>query len=707
MLRIKVSQTQVPILSFDVFPPSYQPLPHQLLTEEVVRNYFEGKSLKKLGLDLDFHGYFSKGTPIAIFNVAQTGAGKTLAASSPVFILDSDSIFSYPTNALIHDQKSTLVEYVNAFSAPHEIYEVNRPTLLQFREESPLPFPSQGSMWEHILRKFSKKIICTNPDILYYSAIDRYKGTTVAQLVLHAYPIIVYDEFHLANAKQQSCILLTIALAKAFEKPKVFLFLSATPLPIFRKKLEMIEIPTISIQELEEKLQVEEIERLTLVGEIDLEIHCYPNGVWSADKWIHENVDVIKKHMDNNPNENIVVILDSVYDAKHVAEFLSNKLGVEVGQVHGWMNLEERHNEIKKKIVVGSSAIEVGIDFLCHFLIFEAKTWSSFMQRLGRVARKIKKGRAIAIVPKQVYRNLKTRIEKRDSINKTELMDLVKASFRSYEEFESYMDMYMGVEGKIIFDRYIKTLTRDEQSRYHEKLYQLLTTLTKKSIEEIEELYKRTDPLVRELLQAYRGAEPQFAIYDLEDYQKGWFPFKFYGMDFVLRRCDFKPIKEYELMELLEKYENDPRVITFRRDFREMSKWGMIVSPVKVQLTLAKPNIYTYTLPEEETKKIIGRVGSVKRLGLSLMRTIRTDIKESFIKISKVLREHEFIALAIQGSYYSLSEEYDLPPLFRLHPLKNIRRGHPAPKEYSIAFGFDAIMLDSLIKVGKMNKQIA
>ncbi|MDI6903708.1 MAG: type I-D CRISPR-associated helicase Cas3' [Methanocellales archaeon] len=705
MLNIRVSSTQVPVLDSDAFPSNYQPLPHQLLTEEVVRNYFEGKSSKEWGLDLDFHSYFEKGAPIAIINVAQTGAGKTLAASSPVFILEEDSIFSYPTNALIHDQRSTLIAYADAFATPHEICEVNRPTLLQLREESPLPFPSQGSMWEHILRTFRKKIICTNPDILYYSAIDKYKGTTVAQLVLQTYPIIVYDEFHLATAKQQSGILLTIALAKAFEKPKVFLFLSATPSPIFREKLETIGIPTILIQELEKKLQMKkaEFKPLNLVGEVYLEIHQYPNGVWSADEWISENLDLIREHKDNNPSENIVIILDSVYDAKYVAEFLSNRLDVEVGQVHGWMNPAERHNEIKKKVVVGSSAIEVGIDFHCHFLIFEAKTWSSFMQRLGRVARKIEKGRAIAIVPKQVYRNFKTNVGERDFIDRAELMELVKASFRSYEDFESYMNTYIGVEGKIIFDRYIETLTRDEQSRYRERLYQVLTTLTQKSIEEIGELYKKTAPSVRDILQTYRGTEPQFAIFDHEDDQKGWFPFKFYRMDFVLRRCNFTPIEKYELMRLLERYENDPRATTFRRDFQEMSSWETIISPIKVHSTLTKPNVYTYTLPDEETKKIIEKVGSVRRLGLSV---VRTNIKESFVKISNILREHDFIALAIQGSQYFLSEEYDLPPLFRLHPLKNFRRGHPAPGKYSIAFGLDAIMLDSLIKTGKIDQSV-
>lgn len=697
-----MGSVKVQVLRSDVFPSDYQPLLHQLLTEEVTRNYFEGKKLEKWELYLDFHSHFKEGTPMTIINVAQTGVGKTLAASSSVFILNKDSIFSYPTNELIHDQISTLKRYANAFNASHEICEVNRPTMLQLREESTLPFPSQGSLWEHILRTFKKKIICTNPDILYYSTIDKYKGTTVAQLILHAYPIIVYDEFHLANAKQQSCILLTIALAKAFGKSKVFLFLSATPSPIFRKRLETIGIPIISIQEFEKKLKMEkntEVKSLDLIGEVDLEIYQYPNGVWSADKWICENLYLIKEQMDNNPGENIVIILDSVYDAKYVAEFLSNHLDVDVGQVHGWMDPRERHDEIKKKVVVGSSAIEVGIDFHCHFLIFEAKTWSSFMQRLGRVARKIKKGRAIAIVPRQVYRNLKTFVGERSFISRVELMELVKTSFRSYEGFEAYMDTYMGVEGKMIFDHYIKTLTRDEQLRYHEKLYQLLTRLTNKSIEEIEELYEKTDPSVRELLLTYRETEPQFAIFDYEDDRKGWFPFKFYGIDFVLRRCNFVPIEKYELIELLEKYKDDPRAMVFRRDFQEMSNYGVVISPIKVYSTLTKPNIYTYTLPSEEARKITGKVGLIRRLGLSVK---KTSIKESFIKISKIIQELDFVALVIQGSPYLLSEEYDLPPLFRLHPLKIFRHGHPTLGKHSIAFGHAAIMLDSLIKTGKI-----
>jgi len=40
-----------------------------------------------------------------------------------------------------------------------------------------------------------------------------------------------------------------------------------------------------------------------------------------------------------------------------------------------------------KLLAIGTSAIEVGIDFKCDYLIFEAFEAASFMQRFGRVGR--------------------------------------------------------------------------------------------------------------------------------------------------------------------------------------------------------------------------------------------------------------------------------------------------------------------------------
>lgn len=710
MFKVKVKSAQVPTFFSNVFPHNYQPTLHQLLNFQLILNYFKGEPVEAAEHEINLQYYYQKGIPIAIINIAQTGAGKTLAAASPCFHLGIDALLTYPTNELIFDQLSTLNRYASAFQSSHELLQVTRPTLILRRKESPLPFPSQGAMWEHILRQFTQKIICTNPDILYYSVTEAYKGTAVSTLILQGFPLIVYDEFHLAEAKQQSGILWTLALAKTFKKPKVFMFLSATPHEKLKNRIQTLGIPTISIQEIEPAITLEKLIRspLHLVGEVDLEVHEYPAGIWFAGRWIEENLTTIRHHVDNFPNERLVIILDSVYEAKYIAELISEKIEVDVGQVHGWMNDFERRTEIKKRIVVGSSAIEVGIDFDCHFIIFEAKSWPSFLQRFGRVARKIERGRAISIVPREVLRNLQSLVANRPSITRQELTECVKSSFHSYEDFESYFKSYAAIEGKMIFDAYIEMLPRDEVLKYQDLLYGLLVKSTGVSKDLIEKLYIDTDPAIFELLKMYRGFILQCAIYDRTDLKKGWFPFKFYDIDFVLRRCNFTSISINDLKKMVDDYRktstlsnvNKIRADLFERDLDDMLKWISPVFAVEVHSILVKPNIYAYSLPEDEANKIRCKIGKTYGLSLNVQKAYSP---QSFGQMNKLIRKWSPVAIALPRSPDIISEEYSLNPLFRLYRLKKLYRGHPTVSDWSIAFGIEAIVLDSLIKAGKIN----
>jgi len=709
-LRIHVEKEEAGVYSHPDFPSSLKPLAHQLLTLEIIRNYLTGQKNEEYKLAEDFNQYYREKIPLVLVNIAGTGQGKTLAASAPIFRLKNlDSvIFSYPTNELIHDQKQTIQGYIESFEAEHEVFEVNRPTLLQLREESPIHFKNQGAMWEHILSSFKKKIICTNPDILYYSLIERYAGTIVAQIIMQAYPIIVYDEFHLCNSKQISDALIAIALAKAFRKPKIFIFLSATPNDLFIHKVESIEVPIIPIQSLEDRIKAKpESMKLLLVGEVELEVYPYPSGIWSALECIEQHIAQVQNFLKSNPREKVVAILDSVYEAKCLAESFERVLGLEVGQCHGWMNVKERHEEIKKQVVIGSSAIEVGIDFKCSFLIFEAKNWDTFMQRFGRVARRgIMHGKAIAIVPKLVFQNLCHALPQKTTISRGMLSEHVKEAFHSFEDFQSYTRSWLGVEAKIIFDKYISTLTRDEREEYKSFLYKLLCKLAGKELVEINQMVDEARDLeegqgdaVSKVLTSYRETEPQLAIYDNEDATKGWFPFKFYDVNFVLRRCNFSCIAS--LKELLSKYELDSRSQTFQVDLDEMEKWGNLVAQVQVYSTTVKPNIFTYTVDSENFEKINCRLGIADGFGLKLHKTsLNHEAYRNFFILGKKLRSRKMVAFAYPRPPIYLSEEFDLPPLFRVYPLELAFQ--PTKNPLSVSFGLNAIMLDSLRRVGKL-----
>jgi CRISPR-associated endonuclease/helicase Cas3 len=67
-------------------------------------------------------------------------------------------------------------------------------------------------------------------------------------------------------------------------------------------------------------------------------------------------------------------------------------------------------NTERKLIAIGTSAIEVGVDFDCNWLIFEASEAASFMQRFGRVGRH-GPGTAIILCPNNVLVGLESQPE--------------------------------------------------------------------------------------------------------------------------------------------------------------------------------------------------------------------------------------------------------------------------------------------------------
>ena len=75
------------------------------------------------------------------------------------------------------------------------------------------------------------------------------------------------------------------------------------------------------------------------------------------------------------------------------------------------LSAREVRNTSGKKIAIGTSAIEVGIDFQCDYLIFEASEAASFMQRFGRVGRH-KPGVASVLCPPNVLYGIETLKEK-------------------------------------------------------------------------------------------------------------------------------------------------------------------------------------------------------------------------------------------------------------------------------------------------------
>lgn len=91
-----------------------------------------------------------------------------------------------------------------------------------------------------------------------------------------------------------------------------------------------------------------------------------------------------------SPRPKGVVIVNSVAAARRIGRMLDMELkqyNISVGENTGLTDSERRIASLQKDIIVGTSTIDVGVDFNINLLIFESTNAGTFLQRFGRLGR--------------------------------------------------------------------------------------------------------------------------------------------------------------------------------------------------------------------------------------------------------------------------------------------------------------------------------
>lgn len=351
--------------------------------------------------------------------VAKTGTGKTMAAVLPVLKYRQRAICVYPTNELIRDQVRSI-----AGIAEREGLRV----CIQVPDTSKQDYSSADVILVHIdaqvleawcrrrhwrekwralrelLEPDKPKIILTNPDILFLIFALRYHSEPLA--TLSGYHALIVDEFHLYSGVELAHALFMLHLGRSLGAFDKVVLLSATPAPDVSEYLDRL---------LENPLRVDASVKCAypVVGErkaVD-RVNVIP---WLAGQDVVETTvkllkmlaEEIRHCRQANPDPNYVpavVVLNSVVNAIRLEDRLVEE-GLfheeEMAIIRGLSSREVR-DTTGKLLALGTSAIEVGVDFRCDYLIFEAGEASAFMQRFGRVGRH-KPGVAYVLCPQNV-----------------------------------------------------------------------------------------------------------------------------------------------------------------------------------------------------------------------------------------------------------------------------------------------------------------
>jgi CRISPR-associated helicase Cas3 len=363
-----------------------------------------------------------------ILLAAKSGTGKTRAAMLPILKRRESAMAVYPTNELLRDQVRAAARFSRdegiesvvwtpeAWKAPdhaetyaragHVLVPVDGTLLDQWQEATRCK--SRGEALRRLLDPDKPKIVFTNPDILFLIFGLRYHAEPFE--ALRRYETLILDEFHLYQGVELAHALVMVSLARGFEIFRRVILLSATPPPEVRALLDRTVQPVV--------IESQAVQGPTGSGEWRTAVHSVEvtaiqaTGADPVETLVPRLVALepeLRRLRRETPSDDYlpaVVILNSVLNAIRLEDrlvecgFPRNSLAIIRGLSH--RAIRDRRGKL---VALGTSAIEVGVDFHCDYLLFEAFEAASFLQRFGRVGRHAP-GKAIVLVPPNAFHGM-------------------------------------------------------------------------------------------------------------------------------------------------------------------------------------------------------------------------------------------------------------------------------------------------------------
>lgn len=362
---------------------------------------------------------------------APVGAGKSFILRRVIEderFRNKPIVLTYPTKVLMTAQVNALKrEFAGIRHWPDDLdveggitlFEYSSDALVRHIKTSPdLLRLDKSELLNTVLRNHqfhsSRNIIVTTPDVLHLIKKGFYRGSHRIEALLNK-ALVFFDEFHLYANLKNFAPLIEWLIDSIADK---VVFLSATP--------------TISseIEELLQKHSHEIIDFGASVGGPNDKVFNYPLRL-HIDECRYTKKDVLldrlRHHIPSLPKP-LAVIFDSVFRLRHIKPAIEAEFGRDL-RVMEYSGMRKDEAVFQGNMVLlGTSSIEVGVEFPIKSLITEAAYWTSAIQRLGRVGR-LESGEAVLLTKKRFEPFIKNRQElSRDELEETVLKRAMKES---------------------------------------------------------------------------------------------------------------------------------------------------------------------------------------------------------------------------------------------------------------------------------------
>lgn len=663
-----------------------------------------------------------------VFNVAMTGDGKSLAAYLKPLTKKLFSVISlYPTNELARDQESQIENYIQLFNPKIKprYSRLSGELLEVYAEDENLRKEAAIAS-----RTGQSDILLSNPDIFHYLHQGAYltpydNRDKLWGRIAQDFELFIFDEFHVFAAPQVSSVLNTMLLIRTTQSiNKKFLFLSATPDNEFIERLKIAGFRCHIINPEEEhkyqfpitQVDQEEFKAKNwrkVVGEIDLNfIPLEPNSR-TSENWLKENAQQILDQF-SEPGSKGAIILNSVASVKRLVQFFKDYLephGLTVGENTGLSSKETKSKSLSADLVIGTSTIDVGVDFKINFLFFESADSGNFIQRLGRLGRhegyesnneyvRFKSFRAYALVPnfftERLFDKDDAPLKCKNSYSRPFFHDVVKEKYRAINNFSSYYRNWGGFQTfKLFLDLNQKTIanTYAESKKAFvamaEEAFDIKLSKVAGKWKYFEHQWhdlsgKKGNPVAEEAC-SFRGkSDLQCGLYDLTEGNEASC-FKTYGLPGVLSNLEVEPISEAEYRRSLD---------------QAIQKSGQPIAKGRFNYCLAFMRLVRYRDERLDWKftyngdllDLINRWEVQVLYGFEIWQPDNRWISA----INKRLSKQGMVVYLLPRPVSEVRARLQLPMHFQIYPICDRHSWHDPKAPYSIAFGQSALLIDTL-----------
>jgi len=638
-----------------------------------------------------------------VFNTAMTGDGKSLAAYLAAMTNCTSTLAMYPTNELARDQEKQVRGYKALFKPEKDpqIYRLNAAILEDFITTNKLSSKLAGLCD----RADNSEILLTNPDIFHYIHDFRYlrrnkegKGDNPDRLFAKIddnYKLFIFDEFHIFSSPQIASVINAILLIKHTFIGKKFLFLSATPNDLLEEFLSKAGLKYRIIDPVKQNgyrfaagdnwRQISYPINLTFPQKLE------PN-LRSSYNWIVENAETtILKFFQDNPGSKGAIILNSIAAVKTLVpkfKAIFEPLGLKVRENTGLTGETEKSKSVEDAdLLLGTSTIDVGVDFRINFLVFEAADAGNFIQRFGRLGRHpgFDIYQAYALLPNFIVERLfevdNHPLQDGETRDRISLSDAIRAHYGYVNEFKQYPKRWGGIQSACVHlelekNYQMKTKYPEAADNFAADIEQALGITIKQMRGQLFRCMEKEKKKIIEEARSFRGiSQLDCGIYDMTNPDE---PEK-------------ERFKTYNLPSLLSNFHFE--LIAKEKFIEQAKKAGLAVSRFEKALCYLKLTGYRELREDWQFYYSRDDISEIAKSGkVQILKDL--EVTGGTNEISRKLSSRGLVCFVSDRDRATLRAKCGLPVHFQAYALSDRFDGKAS---YTIAFGRSALLLETLI----------